>query len=277
MSESSAYGLARSLSFSEELAVAEALAACARAHYKLPSPINGPRWCALAGVELHWSAQYDEGRYIRSGNHVAMHLREGEPPHRSNFTLAHELGHHVIEESKRNYEFRIKLDPLIRRLLGYVEPGSLDEESLCDRIAGSLLIGAEELRSWRDSCRHIDVHELHRLARSFDATPQTALRRLNELHDFEAMYLIVVEVESKVWRVESCHGQPRWFNIPAELQWTPGLKRSVGGETIPGKWSRVVCQDLEGIIRTDSARVGADRIGVLVTRYLAPRRRHFAI
>ena len=269
MSELSAEEVVRSLSSTEELVVAEALADCARAHYKLSLPIDGPQWCALAGVELHWSAQYDEGRYVRNGNRVAMHLRKGEPTDRSNFILAHELGHHLIEEAKRNYRFRTELDPLVTRLLGYVDPASGEEESLCDRIAGCLLVGARELRLWRDKRHHIDIHELHHLARSFDASPQAALLRLNEVFDFQAMYLIVVEVEPKVWRVENCCGRPRWFTTPAELRRASRVRWDDMSAGIPGKWSRVVCRDGEGIIRTDAARVGVDRIGVLVTRYQA--------
>src|SRR4051812_40980235 len=85
--------------------VARELGALTRESWRLEGPVDLEPWAALMHIRLRVVDQVPEGRYSRRP-HPTIFLRAGRPATRQRFTFAHELGHHVLEEARRNKDFR---------------------------------------------------------------------------------------------------------------------------------------------------------------------------
>jgi len=139
------------LTVEQRSATAEEIADAARAVYGLRAPINPSYWCRLVGVALRWQTQFEEGRYLRPVNEPpSIVIQEDQRGlRRSHFTVAHELGHHLVEETRRNAELRQYLTDRALRTLSRIATASTEEERLCDEIAGALLLPIETVRAVR--------------------------------------------------------------------------------------------------------------------------------
>lgn len=112
--------------------------------YGLIQPADA--WCRQAGVSLRWTdTPSHEGRYQLHRFSPTVTLSRHDHKPRLNFTLAHELGHHLLERSRQHPPLRARLSPTVRRHLGHLTPLSDDEEAVCDAIAAVLLLSLREV------------------------------------------------------------------------------------------------------------------------------------
>src|SRR5215217_7513724 len=96
------------LTNSECSRLAEAIAKLGVDVIGLTDPINAHEWCNTAGVRLRlWNRNID-GRYRRDPE-PTIFLRSMQPRTRQNFTLAHELAHHLLEDCRRKSSLRLAL------------------------------------------------------------------------------------------------------------------------------------------------------------------------
>jgi hypothetical protein len=131
-------------------------------------------------------------------------MRQGDHGLRTNFTLAHELGHHFVEQSRRDPAFRSRLRPATVRLLGRIGPASPAEEPLCDVLAGVLLIEADDAMSALPDGRP-DVDALLALSKRCHVSPAAAFVRLTQLAAFDAV-LVGRAGPAAAWQIKASHG-----------------------------------------------------------------------
>lgn len=127
---------------------AEDLAGCFRDRYGLVGArFDIGRWCDRLRVVLAVKDQLEEGRYVRGQNGPTITLRRGGSNSRATFTAAHELGHHMVDQARRDPVLRASLRPSTVRTLGRMRLGSGEEEPFCDVLAGALLIERADVDS----------------------------------------------------------------------------------------------------------------------------------
>ena len=149
---------------------------------------------SLAATEdievLQAAALPESGRTEWTASGLRIVLRRNQGRQRQRFTLAHELGHHLIfgvaREGARTF--------------------SQEEETRCDKFAAALLMPEESFRS--SLRRHRNLSRLlavRALAKEFDASLQAAMFRLDDLSLMDTdSILLMCEVDSHgVYRVRA--------------------------------------------------------------------------
>ena len=200
------WGRSEILTGRQRVAAAEEVAAAARQHYELSVPIDPLGWCSQVGVHLQRQHQVEEGRYLRpSVGGASIVMRHGRETQRSRFAVAHELGHHFIEETRRSTGFRNHLSTRVLRLLSRIETGSPEEEQICDSIAGSLVLPAWEFSSRRVGSRP-SLAELMRMARRHRVSVVTAMVRFHEISGARMIYALCqpsnsTSTQSSSWKI----------------------------------------------------------------------------
>lgn len=197
------------LTVEQRSATAEELADAARAVYGIRAPIDPSYWCRQVGVALEWRAQFEEGRYLRPVNQPpSIVIQEGQRGlRRSHFTLAHELGHHLIEETRRNVELRNYLTDRALRTLSRITTASSEEERLCDEIAGALLLPIETVRAIRQPDGRPCLADLLDMASRHRTSHAATMRRYRRIIGAEMTYALC----ERVRRVDT--DQDEWFVI----------------------------------------------------------------
>jgi Zn-dependent peptidase ImmA (M78 family) len=127
------------LTDSECSRLAEAVAKLGKEVIGLTGPVDADKWCDRAGVQLCSFDQDIEGRYSHDPQ-PTIFLRDAQSPTCRNFTLAHELGHHLLEDCRRKSALRLVLGDYGVKLLSLLTPASHVEELVCDSIAATLLL-----------------------------------------------------------------------------------------------------------------------------------------
>jgi Zn-dependent peptidase ImmA (M78 family) len=95
-------------------------------------------------------------------------VNEAQPAVRKNYTIAHELGHHLMHReyaASENYQ-------VLPRMNGYTDGGKPDEEREADAFAANLLVPLKMLR------RYKDVATISELARLFSVSEEVIRHRL---------------------------------------------------------------------------------------------------
>lgn len=118
----------------------------ARTIWRLGPWFDAQSWCDCAGVRLRRSAQPYDGRYLPAPA-PTLHLKEGLTGEPFAFTVAHELGHHLLQECRHRVSVRRRLSGRATRALRDILPASDEEERLCDEFASRLLLDSDSL--WR--------------------------------------------------------------------------------------------------------------------------------
>src|SRR5205823_2197000 len=122
------------------LDLGEGLARAARSTRGMCAPIDVQGWCRDAGVTLRWVRTLEEGLYLRTGDRPIVQIRPGGNQGRRNFTVAHELGHHFIEEARQEPDLRRRLSATALHWLSRVPVGGPEEERICDTFAAAMLL-----------------------------------------------------------------------------------------------------------------------------------------
>lgn len=242
----------------ELLDVAENIGDSARQFYGLTSPFDTERWCDLLGVRLFVRAGPHEGRYTRPDGQPCISLSANAGPGRANFTAAHELGHHLLEECRRDPDLRRSLNALTRHRLAHVPPASDLEEQLCDVLAGALLISRLDVHVAL-SDRGPSIQALKTLCDVFGMSHHAALVRIAEVSGARLAYLsCLADSHTDSWRVRRVIGRAWPLAAPARLYIIrPGMQ-AVSGSAL---WSGARRWALAG----DLLAVDARSLEMLVT------------
>ena len=168
--------------------LAERLADSVREEYRLQAPIRRERWCRLAGVTIEWTEMIEEGQYRRSPVAAIIQLRRSWHQTRLNFTLAHELGHHFLEQSRREPELRRRLGESTVRHLSRVPIGGDDEEQLCNAFAAALLMPASIAQ--QASRAELRLEAIQTLARCYGMSLSATVVRLQRAGNAPIDYLL---------------------------------------------------------------------------------------
>jgi hypothetical protein len=109
--------------------VADALAAVAAevAAYLGPSEISHAQWRRL-GVHVVVAPIGASGGCRRNGDEAIVLVSDRDHPRRQRFTVAHELGHLLLDEARAR-----------------LRPTRLEEERLCDAFAAAILVPPDQL------------------------------------------------------------------------------------------------------------------------------------
>lgn len=106
----------------------------------------------LEYVELDDPDELDGAVLVLNGTRVAM-INKAKPFVRARFTLAHELGHILLNHDKRDF-----YDPEATRELGEDAPENVKpaKEREADAFASELLIPMEQLKKYQSELKNLD-------------------------------------------------------------------------------------------------------------------------
>ena len=130
-------------------------------------PVNVFNLATAEDIEVVQAAALTEsGRIEWTSGGLRIALRKQDGPQRQRFTLAHELGHHLIfgvgREGARTY--------------------SHEEEKRCDRFASALLMPEDRFKGLLRYHRNLSrLSAARELASQFDVSLQAAVARLDDL------------------------------------------------------------------------------------------------
>ncbi len=165
---------ARRLTFQDE---AEMLAHKAWSTLKLEPPVDLKLVAQRLGivvVEQEFSEEID-GLYIRKPDKkpvIGLNNCYTKPPERRRFTLAHEIGHHILSH-------RIKSDDLF--FYDAVDRKRTIIERSCDRFAALLLMPEDQIRHHYTELAYNEESRVPILAGRFGVSLWAMRRRLREL------------------------------------------------------------------------------------------------
>jgi len=165
----------RRLTFPDE---AEMLAYKAWETLKLEPPVDLKLVASRLGiviVEQEFSEEID-GVYVRLPDRppvIGVNDIYTKSPERRRFTLAHEIGHHLLSR-------RVKGDKLVFADTALQRKYSIMERS-CDRFAALLLMPEPEIRKHHKELAHNEESRLAVLSARFEVSPMAMRRRLREL------------------------------------------------------------------------------------------------
>ena len=172
--------------------LAEILSVTARRDRGLPDrfSIDDADECtSRAGVSLRWFSGPQEGRYARHGGEPVVELRSiTRRPQRQTFVLAHELGHHFVEEVRSNSSFRRQIPERALQLLSLIDVAGPAEERLCDAFARALLLPADDMRSAVGQTV-VNFHVLRPISLEWRVSVALVASRLFDLGLSHGMYL----------------------------------------------------------------------------------------
>lgn len=131
------------------------------------APINAYLLANRLGIEVCDMAMEEEGRLCPGRRPVTVLLRADRPEARRRFTLCHELAHELVRS-----------DLAGARLTESARQASHDEEYLCDKVAGALLMPRDWIRSFRSMPRTLSTVEL--VASRAGVSQSAALVRLRD-------------------------------------------------------------------------------------------------
>lgn len=154
------------------------------------SPVDLKRVCSWLNVTVHFETLEDSVSgvlVIRGGERHAL-VNASHHANRQRFSLAHELGHLLLHDSRGD---RLFIDTHMRMYQrvgapsaeSYTDPESLttpDEEREANIFASALLMPRQLIQQ----CQHLDLSEeseVTRLARSFAVSDQAMSIRLQQL------------------------------------------------------------------------------------------------
>lgn len=181
------------------------------------APFDARRWCRHLGVDYTERHQTEEGRYVRGPAGPSIALRRGDRGPRSTFTAAHELGHHLVDEARRDPALRATLRPSTVRALGRLPLGSPDEEPLCDVLAGALLIERTEAEAVTHGGR-VDLARLLRLAEDRRMTVIAAFIRIKQVGGTQGVLASCKRASDDVWQVRNRSAGPLPLTMPATVR-----------------------------------------------------------
>jgi hypothetical protein len=171
------------------LALGELLAGAVQAALGIRAPVDVDQWCGDAGVALQWVCMaLTEGEYLRAESRPIVRVRPDEDLGRRHFTLAHELGHHFLEEARCQPAVRRRLGTPALRWLSRVAVGGPDEERICDTFAAAMLLPRTAVTKFVRTDQY-SLRSLLQLAEHYQVTPAMAAVRITELSDVAVCYL----------------------------------------------------------------------------------------
>lgn len=144
----------------------------------LEAPADVMKVADRLGIEIHereFSEEID-GVYIRLPGAppvIAVNSCYTKPPTRKRFTIAHEIGHHLLSRGvKADARFCIFDTPNTRRTL---------IERACDKFAAHLLMPEELVRRFYEELVHNPRQRVAIMAERFEVSAWAMRRRLREI------------------------------------------------------------------------------------------------
>lgn len=145
---------------------------------KLELPVDLGKVAGRLGIEVHEREFVDEvdGLYLRMDGAppvIAVNSSYTKPPVRRRFTLAHEIGHHLL---------MTRLSP-VGRLFFFdgTKPRRTMMEHACDKFAVLLLMPESLVRQHFEELRHNPQRRVSIMAERFGVSAWAMRRRLREL------------------------------------------------------------------------------------------------
>jgi len=162
---------------------------------------------------------------------------------RRRFTIAHELGHWIIQKS-------LGLEKPSRPLFRGVATNDFDideEEHLADSLAAEILMPCDEVREYCD-VSEITLRTIRGLSKQFDVSRQAALRRIADVYDTSLIYLNVVPRRFRRMKSVIDVDDAIYVEPGARLIFDRGQTRLVGNTAFADVWKHdsFTCE-LEGI------------------------------
>jgi hypothetical protein len=154
----------------EELSAALAVVAMDMTHYLGRGEISHLQWkrLGLHAVAVEMTAS---GACSRDGGEPVVLVNANDDPRRQRFTVAHELGHLLLDEARS----RLQL-------------GRRDEERLCNKFASELLVPRADIATALAGRVRLEPDDLIALCNRFGVTLQPILIALrHHLPDYEAI------------------------------------------------------------------------------------------
>lgn len=136
------------------------------------SATSRTQWRRL-GVHVAAVPMAASGGCRRDGGELVVLVRESDDPRRQRFTVAHEIGHLLIEDVRRHV-------PLSRA----------DEERLCNEFAAALLVPGEALAADLKDIGRVGADDVVRLGNRFGVTLQPLLIALGSHLDVTEVLLV---------------------------------------------------------------------------------------
>ncbi len=199
------------------LGLADDLAVAVRSLFEVATPVHVPEWAFQTGVEVIDVNGVVDGKYVRDRDQSRILLRHGLEERRRNFTFVHELGHHFLEEARRDTALRRSLPFRARKSISQLPVGSLEEERVCNAFAGSLLIPTVQI-----SGAALTLPKLISFANHAKVSPLTAAIRILEVTHHSVAFLRCKMIDDE-WVVERYVGQLLGDNAPSVVALPPGL------------------------------------------------------
>lgn len=169
-----------------------------RGHSK--PPFRPAEYAKLLGVERIVKQPFDpstSAMVLKHENNTVIHVNETHSLSRRNFSIAHELGHLLLDEiveQKNQFAFRSLCQ-------------ASEEEKLCDSIASELLMPREIFNRYLDTFGN-SICSVDKLANVFQVSiPSTAIR-IAELSSE-----VCVAIRWKSWEAKNCLRYD-WHSIP---------------------------------------------------------------
>jgi len=141
-----------------------------------PMPVDLEKLAASLGVtEIRYTDLTEDGRTSWTRGRPRVELRADRPPTRSRFTLAHEIGHILIDSD----------ESVAHRTHGLAHD---DIETLCDWIAASILMPRDWIQPYADRDRYT-LSSLRMVAHKAGVSLSAAAVRLAEVGGRTCMLL----------------------------------------------------------------------------------------
>jgi Zn-dependent peptidase ImmA (M78 family) len=145
---------------------------------RLEPPVDLERVAERLGIDVYWEefVEQIDGMYIRVPGAppvIAVNSSYLKPHARRRFTLAHEIGHHLLGRQKSDVARPFSLDGLKTR--------KTPVERACDRFAALLLMPEPIVRQWFDDLSANPENRVAIMAQRFDVSIWAMRVRLREL------------------------------------------------------------------------------------------------
>jgi hypothetical protein len=211
-----------------------------------------------AGVPVHRRSLAIDGQVERLDGALCVSLSHRAPIQRQRFTLAHELGHVLLEDRD------------VADAVGHQASGSLDIERFCNEFAAELLMPRAWVQSYRRKRQNFET--LNAFVGEAEVSNTAAVVRLSR-HAAWSVVLLFFD-RQRSWGLTTLAGAPRWAKGAIEpLPDTTRLVQAIDREDTAGEARVINLRTRQRLLVARAEFQPAER-GVLALAVFQRRRRH---